>query len=64
MKQYTIYFEIFGKKMKTTLSAFDEEQAVRLLKEKIVFHKIEQTPDKTKSDEFVNEFEKIFKGFK
>lgn len=63
MNQYTIYFEIFGKKMKHTIFAFDQQQAVRLLKEKIVLHKVEQVPDKTKSDKFVDEFHKIFNGF-
>lgn len=63
MKEYTIYFEIFGKKMKHTIFAFDEQQAVRLLKEKIILHKVEQVPDKTKSDKFVDEFQRIFKGF-
>lgn len=42
MKQYTIYFEIFGKKMKTTIYADSIADAKNKLKEKIIFHKIEE----------------------
>lgn len=42
MKQYTIYFELFGKKMKTTIEAISEAEAKNKLKEKIIFHKIEE----------------------
>lgn len=42
MKQYTIYFELFGKKMKTTIEANSEVEAKNKLKEKIIFHKIDE----------------------
>ena len=42
MKEYTIYFEIFGKKMKTTIYADSISEAKNKLKEKIIFHKIEE----------------------
>ena len=42
MKQYTIYFEIFGKKMKTTIYADSEIEAQNKLKDKIIFYKIEE----------------------
>jgi hypothetical protein len=41
MKKYTIYFEIFGKKMKTVVFAESEEKAKFILLDKVVFHKIE-----------------------
>ena len=55
MKQYTIYFEIFGKKMKTTIQANSELDAKQKLKDKIVFHKVEEF-------DFIDSFRKIF-GF-
>lgn len=45
MTDYTIYFSIFNKKMKTTVKANSEEHAKSIVKDKIVFHKI--TCDKT-----------------
>ena len=47
MNKYLIYFEIFGKKMKTEIMARDREDAKRKMKEKIIFHKIEKTSDPT-----------------
>lgn len=41
MKSYTIYFSIFGKKMKTTIDASSESSAEKLLRDKITIHKIE-----------------------
>lgn len=45
--QYTVYFEIFGKKMKTTVEAKSEEDAKYLVMGKIVWHKVvvEKTGD-------------------
>jgi hypothetical protein len=43
MNNYTIYFEIFGKKMKTEINAQSEVQAIEALKEKILVYKVEET---------------------
>lgn len=40
MKNYKIYFEIYGKKMKTTVKANSEAEAVKLVKDKILIKKI------------------------
>lgn len=45
MKNYTIYFEIYGKKMKTTVMAINEENAKDLIISKIIFHKVEKSKD-------------------
>ncbi len=50
---YTIYFELFGKKMKTTITEETEEKAIQRLYTKIKFHKIT-----SKKDE---EFEQMIK---
>lgn len=41
MKNYTIYFEIFGKKMKFTTLADSRNDAINILKNKINIIKIE-----------------------
>lgn len=40
MKNYKIYFEIYGKKMKTVIKANSEHEAKELVKNKIKFIKI------------------------
>lgn len=39
MKQYEIYFSLFGKHLKTTVYAESEEDAYEAIRNKIVFHK-------------------------
>jgi len=41
MKNYNVYFEIFGKKMKVEIKANSKQQAEEIVKSKIIFHKIE-----------------------
>jgi hypothetical protein len=41
MNEYTLYFSLYGKKMKTTVSASSEQEAKQIVRDKIVFHKIE-----------------------
>ena len=54
MKTFVIYFSIFGKKMKTTIKAETEAEARILIREKIVFHKIEIDRGKDFIDFFNN----------
>lgn len=39
-KEHTVYFEIFGKKMKTKVMAFNSDDAKNEVKKKIKFHKV------------------------
>ena len=39
MREYEIYFSIFGKNLKTTVMAYSEEDAYEAVRDKIVFHK-------------------------
>ncbi len=59
MNEYIVYFEIFGKKLKTKIIADSEKQAKEMIKEKIIFHKIEKS-----SNPFNNIFDDIFKNLK
>ena len=42
MKGYVIYFEFFGKKMKTNIYAENEKEAKEILQKKIIIQKIEK----------------------
>lgn len=48
MKNYDVYFEIYGKRLKTTILAENEEKAKEIVRNKIVFHKVV----KNQKDEF------------
>ena len=40
MEYFDVYFELYGKKMKTTVYAHNKTGAKKIIREKIVFHKI------------------------
>lgn len=58
MKKYTVYFDVFGKKLKTSVVASNEEEAKRRVLDKIVFDKVE--PEKNNLDDMIDMFKKIF----
>ena len=47
-KQYKVFFEVFGKKMQTTVMADNKNEAKRKVLEKVKFHKVAE-------DDFYNE---------
>jgi hypothetical protein len=44
MKNFKVYFEIFGKKMQTTVTAISEDEAKEIIKSRINFHNIIAMP--------------------
>ena len=58
-----VYFELFGKKMVTEVDTRDPAIAKEVIKSKIIFHKLEQTPIPPKKDIF-NDFDELFGSFK
>lgn len=48
MKHWTVYFEIYGKRLKTKVFAENEIKAVEIVKSKLIIKKVE----KTQNDEF------------
>ena len=61
MNNYLVYFEIYGKKLKTTVEAIDESDAKSIVAEKIIFHKI--VPIETNehdNDDYGDAFNKMF----
>jgi hypothetical protein len=62
-KKYTVYFELYGKKMKTEVYAKDSVDAKKVIKDKIIFHKIEADNSnyiKDAFDGFPDDFKTIF----
>lgn len=62
MKEYTIYFEVFGKKMKINVNALSEEMAKDIVKDKIVFYKVEEVVKDTSMDDAIKWFNDLFNG--
>ena len=60
MKHFEIYFEIYGKKMKTTVHAQSKHEAMNLVRNKINFVKIKP---KFENDDVVNNLKDIFGMF-
>ena len=52
MKSYSVFFEIYGKKMKVTVEAETENQARKQVKNDIVFHKIEIVKNENPQSEY------------
>lgn len=50
MREYIVYFEIFGKKLKTKILADNPTDAKKKITDKMIFHKVQPTE---------NEFNKI-----
>jgi hypothetical protein len=61
--KYTVYFELFGKKMKTTIDADTEEMAKSIIRDKIIFHKIINDFER-ECDEIAKRLEDILMGKK
>ena len=45
MNTYTVYFELFGKRMKTQVTATSEENARQIIRNKIIFHDVQKEDD-------------------
>ena len=60
---YTVYFEIFGKKMRHDVGATSEADAKRKVAERIVFHKVVKHREDDLSELFPS-FGKIFGSLK
>jgi hypothetical protein len=54
---YTVYFELYGKKMKTVVVAASTEHAKQIVKDKVVFYKVEK---KGNEQDVVDLFKNIF----
>ena len=49
-KQYEVWFEVYGKKMKTTVLAKHEIEAKELIRKQIIFYKVEETKNNDELD--------------
>lgn len=47
MKKHNVYFEMFGRKMRIEVTAYNAEHAKQQVIDKITFHKIEELEQKS-----------------
>lgn len=52
-KQYEVWFEVYGKKMKTTVLAKHEIEAKDLIRKQIIFYKLEESKPTDPSVDFL-----------
>ena len=45
MKTYDVYFELYGKKLKTTVTAENKYEAMEIVRQKLVFVKVVERDD-------------------
>jgi hypothetical protein len=62
MQEHKIYFELFGKKMKTTILARSKDAAIEILKNKIIIHSV-LVSNPPSDDDIVDQLGNMF-GFK
>lgn len=66
--KFIVYFEIYGKRMKTTVDANNDIDAKAMIKQKIIFHRVEkqqeQQSEKSLKDLFGKDFEDILNSLK
>jgi hypothetical protein len=61
-KKYTVFFEVYGKKMKTDVMAASEQKAKDIVKDSITIHKV-MSEDMNSSDveQIFQKLKEIFK---
>lgn len=57
MRNFDVYFELYGKKMKARVMAENENDAKKEVEKKIIFHKVEKP--KEEFNESMDIFDKI-----
>jgi hypothetical protein len=62
MRNFDVYFEIYGKKMKVRILAENENDAKKEVEKKIIFHKVEKPKEEfNDSMDFFDNFLNILK---
>lgn len=59
MNKYSIYFEVYGKKLKTVVFASSEKEAKQIVLDKIIFHKIVKEKNDKGFDQMTDAFDSI-----
>jgi hypothetical protein len=62
MKTYTVYFELYGKKMKTSIEAVDKSDAMDRIRKKIIFNKVEMDIEDYDYEQAIDFLDKISGG--
>lgn len=45
MRDYNVYFEMYGRRMKTTVRAHNKKMAKNIVRQRLNFVKVEEIPD-------------------
>jgi hypothetical protein len=53
---WTVYFEIYGRRMKTIINAPSASEAAAKVREKLIIHKVERIRDETPFDDLMRQF--------
>ena len=62
MRNFDVYFELYGKKMKARVMAENENDAKKEVEKKIIFHKVEKQKEEfNESMDILNKFLNILK---
>jgi hypothetical protein len=51
-EQYEVYFEIYGKKLRTTVTANSQYHAGEIIKDRIIIHKVVKLKSGANADSF------------
>ncbi len=62
--EYIVLFEVFGKKMKTTVIATSEKEAKKKVQGRMVFHKVEQKSEDRAFSDIMGKFDVLGKKTK
>lgn len=64
MKKYKLKFEFYGRKMQTTVEANNDEQAMEIVRNRVIILDCKQQPPDLNNDPFVKQFNDLFGKFK
>ena len=62
--KYTVFFEVYGKKLKANITADSPQDAEYRILGKVKFHKVALVDEPFADDEVLGFFDDIFGGFK
>jgi len=57
--KYIVYFEVFGKKMKTVVEANSDIEAKLKVRDRMVFHKVTEHRETTMWDNFIEVYNNL-----
>jgi len=62
MKEFTVFFELYGKKMQVKTTALNDREAEKNVLKSVIFHKTVQSVDNNRHNHVPDVFKDIFGG--